>query len=178
MSKGQALIRCGSGGWAGAAGMGSSGGLSRPEFRHGVRVGPGQDCPRRENLGRRRHAGRAERGAPAGAAQHRPRAAHVQSTATTRGQPGRRLIYGHEQAQRARSRQAARSTCQCMAAHARPRQQASFGSGLTRSQPRARSSCLGPRGPQTYHTDGSRVSFRVVRSKNTSAGLSGTNHRQ
>ena len=98
VDNGQALIRCCGSGWAGAAGPGSSGGLFRPEFRHRVRVGPGQDRPRRENLGRRRHAGRAELAAPTGRARGHQPAARLQQAAASRGDSRRRFILSHDRA--------------------------------------------------------------------------------
>ena len=172
MSKGQALIRCCGSGWAGAAGPGSSRGRFPPEFRHRVRVGPGQDRPRRENLGRRRHAGRAELAAPTGRARGHQPAARLHQAAATRGDSRRRFILGHDRARRGRSRAGARTMCMCSRCTARPRQQAWIGSRLSRSQSLARTSCLGPRGRQTYHTDGSCVSFRVMDDQKGCARLS------
>ena len=172
MDNGQALVRCCGSGWAGAAGPGSFGGLFWQEFRHRVRVGPGQDRPRRENWGRRRHAGRAERGAPTAAARGRQPAARLQHAAATRGDSRRRFIVGHERARGARSRAGACTICMCSRCTARPRQQAWIGSRLSRSHPLARTSCLGPRGRQTYHTDGSCVSFLVMDDQKGCARLS------
>ena len=71
-----------------------------------------------------------------------------------------------------RSGAGACTMCMCSRCTARPRQQAWIGSRLSRSQSLARTSCLGPRGRQTYHMDGSCVSFRVMDDQKGCARLS------